>query len=81
MNSNSICKHSELSKKMNYKPYGSTDAKVVNSELAKTMNFIGRFGSGCGRILKLDDYIKKNPKYMKWKNVLNDVVNYPWTKL
>lgn len=81
MNSNNICKHSELSKKMNYKPHGSTDAKVVNSTLAKTMNFMGRFGSGCGRILKVDDYIQKHPKYMKWKNVLHDFVNNSWTKL
>lgn len=81
LNNNSICKHSELSKKMDYNPYGSTDAKVVNSTMAKTMNFIGRFGSGCGRIFKVDEYIKKYPKYEKWKNVLNDFVNYNWTKL
>jgi hypothetical protein len=81
LNNNSICKHSELSKKMDYNPYGSTDAKVVNSTMAKTMNFIGRFGSGCGRIFKVDEYIKKYPKYEKWKNVLNDFVNYNWTKI
>ena len=80
-NNNSICKHSELSKKAYHEPYGSTDAKVVNSKMAKTMNFIGRFGSGCGRIFKVDDYIKKNPEYEKWKNVLNDIINNKWTKL
>lgn len=80
-NNNSICKHSELSKKVNYIPQGSTDAKVVNSKMAKTMNFIGRFGSGCGRIFKIDDYVKKHPKYEKWKNVLNEFSNNSWTKL
>jgi hypothetical protein len=81
LNNNSICKHSELSKKAYHEPYGSVDSKVVNSKMAKTMNFIGRFGSGCGRIFKVDDYIKKNPEYEKWKNVLNDIINNKWTKL
>ena len=52
-NGRGICKHAESDEEHcgapAHYPFGCTDAKVVNSEMAKKMSFVGRFGSGCGR--------------------------------
>lgn len=84
MNSRSICKHSEYDEK-NYSkkkyPFGCTDGKVVNSTLAKKMQFMGRFGSSCGRIFKAKEYIKKNPQYKDMKDLLHDFPKYDWVLL
>ena len=34
------------------KLFGSVDAKIVNTEMAKKMRFYGRYGSACGRVFK-----------------------------
>lgn len=79
--SRGICKHSEVDPDYNYTPYGATDGKVVNTSLAKTMNFHGRFGSSCGRQFSVSSYVKKYPQHKKWLDVLNDYKSYGWTKL
>ena len=83
MNSYGICRHSELeenktNKKKSYLLYGCTDGKVVNSELAKKMMFIGRFGSACGRVFHADEFLKKHPQYKKWRGHLQDLPKTDW---
>ena len=53
MGARSICKHIELEtektkRPANY-PFGAFDGKVVTTDMAKKMVFLGRWGSSCGR--------------------------------
>jgi hypothetical protein len=76
-----ICKHSEVDDMYHYAPYGATDGKVINSALAKTLNFQGRFGSSCGRIFSVNSYVQKHPHHKKWLSVLDDFKSYGWVNL
>lgn len=76
-----ICKHSESDDANDYSPYGATDGKVMNSSLAKTLNFHGRFGSSCGRPLSIGSYLKKHPNHKKWLPLLDDFKSFGWVKL
>lgn len=82
MNQRVICKHPELDPASGYKPYSSTDAKVVNSAMAKDLHFWGIFGSGCGkRNFNIKKYVQEHPEYKQWGNVLENMPNRKWTKL
>ena len=62
-----ICKHAELK--------GATDGKVVDSAMAKKMQFEGRMGSCCGRIFRRADFnLAKNVP------ILN-MPRHKWTRL
>ena len=76
-----ICKHSESDDANDYSPYGATDGKVMNSSLAKTLNFHGRFGSSCGRSLSIGSYLNKHPNHKKWFSLLDDFKSFGWVKL
>jgi hypothetical protein len=83
MNQLSICKHSEMetehyAKTPNY-PFGCTDGKVVDSEMASHMKFIGRFGSCCGRSFDAKKHIEKYPIYHDWKPYLDNFQSTKWT--
>lgn len=78
MSSRNICKHSEEDLE---KLVGCTDGKVVNTKLAKSLRFYGRFGSSCGRTLDVSEYCKKHPTVKSWQPYLTDFIKYPWTKL
>jgi len=84
MNSKGICKHSELDgvngKNPNY-PFGCVDGKVVNSEMAKQLIYIGRFGSSCGRIFNSSKFITKHPQYKSWENHLVDFPKQKWSTI
>ena len=75
-NERSICKHGEYSTNPNL--FGNTDGKVVTSAMAKKLEFLARYGSSCGRIFRANEFIKSNPKYNKWKDVLKDFDKYEW---
>jgi len=82
----SICKHCELSDEHSphrepHYLFGCTDAKVVNSDMARKMAFTGRFGSACGREFSIKKHIIENPKYKKWAKVVDDFVSYDWTNI
>jgi hypothetical protein len=81
MNNRSICKHTELDEDKDNYPFGATDAKVVNSEMAKHTKFMGRFGSGCGRAFNLKSFVKAYPKYKQWEPHLLNIPKYEWTLL
>ena len=69
-NSRTICRRSdvdgELINKQPYYPHGSIDAKVVNTELAHTLSFLGHFGPPCGHPFNKSEYLKKHPEYTNW---------------
>ena len=86
MNSKSICKHSELDKNNKrgaYYPFGNVDGKVLNTELAKQMSFIGKFGCSCNRDFNVSKFMqKKNThKHSIWKKYLVDLPNQQWVKI
>jgi hypothetical protein len=80
-----VCKHLESSmehcKRPPFMPSGCTDAKVVNTELARNNSFWGRFGSGCGRKFSAKSHIKEHPEFKDWKNVLEDFKGEKWIKI
>jgi len=84
MDTLSVCKHTELdphvSKRPGFYPFGCVDGKITTTDLAKQMQFIGRFGSACGRKFSAKEHIKKHPQYKSWAPFLSDFPRYPWTK-
>lgn len=84
-NGRSICNHTELNPehchRPPYSPYGCTDAKVVDTEMAKQMLFEGRFGSACGRIFDVKKYIQSNPIHKNWGEVLFNMPKHNWVVL
>lgn len=78
-NSRTICRHSYLdnSGKKKYYPHGSVDSKVVDTILAKKMQFIGRFGPGCGKRFNAQTFKRKHPEYKKL--VLGSMSTQKWT--
>jgi len=76
MNSNSICRHTEMSQ--GHYPFGSIDAKVVDSSMAKRLRFLARWGSGCGRPFRFAEYLRKYPFYQKWKGKMGDFPKRKW---
>jgi hypothetical protein len=49
--------------------------------MARTMAFHGRFGSGCGRIFKVSQFVKAHPEYKKWATVMRDIKKHDWVRL
>lgn len=81
MNHRSICNHTELSKEKNYYPHGCYDGKATNSMMAATLSFWGRWGSSCGRVFRVSEFIRKHPMYRKWKKYLRDFPAHKWVVL
>lgn len=84
-NSRGICKHTELdSHPPTNKPYylfGCTDSKIVTTDMASKLSFLGRFGSSCGTPFIVDDFIENHPEYKKWAPFLHDIPRNQWTTL
>jgi hypothetical protein len=85
LNSKGICKHVELETEKTTRPphypFGCTDSKVVNSELAAKLIFLGKFGCGCGEPFVVKDYLEKHPEYSDWGKILVDRPNNKWLKI
>ena len=87
LNSRGICKHLELEPEPDKKstkpfyPFGCTDSKIVNSEMASKLSFLGKMGCGCGEQFNVKKYIKQHPEYQHWGNVLADRPNRKWLKI
>jgi hypothetical protein len=84
-NSMTICKHSNLdsrkSKRTGNYPFGSTDAKTVNTEMAKKMTFWGRMGHSCGKPFSAKKHIQEHPEYKDWEPYLKSMPHEDWTIL
>jgi hypothetical protein len=81
MGSRSICKHVELepdhTKKRPAKyPFGAFDGKVVTTDMVKKMQFLGRWGSSCGR-----KYVPSPAMTRKTRGFLPKLDSEPWVKL
>jgi hypothetical protein len=84
-NSRTLCRHTHLdpeeSTRDAFYPFGCTDAKVVDSEMAKRMCFQGRFGNACGTNFNVKKYLKEHPKYKSWGKYLVNMPSQPWIYL
>uniref|UniRef100_A0A6C0HB03 Uncharacterized protein n=1 Tax=viral metagenome TaxID=1070528 RepID=A0A6C0HB03_9ZZZZ len=85
LNKKGICNHSDLDgekgKRSPYFPRGCTDGKVVNSEMAAKLSFVGRFGASCGEPFIVDKFIKNHPEYKDWAKVLEDRPRQKWSNI
>jgi len=83
LGSRGICKHTYLdgTGPKPYYPSAAIDAKVVDSGLARKLNFWGRFGSSCGTAFNVKDYIKAHPEHAEWKPHLVNFPSRKWVKL
>jgi hypothetical protein len=83
--SRNICSHSEVideDEDWDYSyPYGCTDGKVVDSELAANLQFEARFGSSCGREFNAEKYIDRHPAFEAWRGILQNFYKYDWTTI
>jgi len=77
-----ICTHSEHhAKHSDEVPFGSVDAKVTTTQLAKKQTFYGRWGSSCTMPFKGTKFLKTHPDYNHWKDFLPDFPKQPWVRI
>ena len=86
--SRTICSHYDLdareymsqeTRPKPFSPHGAVDGMVCDSNLAKKMNFIGKFGSSCDIGFNKTEFCKKHRQYEKFCPYLKDRPTQPWT--
>lgn len=87
--SRTVCSHYDLdareymsdpSRPKPFAPHGAVDGIVCDTELAKKMAFIGRFGNSCGIPFVKDAFFKKHRQWGKFAPYLRDRPSEPWTE-
>lgn len=79
----SLCGHFELEPEplwdTPFEPAGTTDAKVLDSAMARRLSFAARYGSGCGRPFEAGPFLKAHPQFEWLREILPDRPAQPWT--
>ena len=82
----SLCGHWELESKpiqqwptVPNEAWGTVDAKVVDSKLAKQMTFMARWGSACGLAFDAPKFLAAHPQFDWMKDTLQSRPSEPWT--
>ena len=87
--SRTVCSHYDLdareymsdpARPKPFSPHGAVDGIVCNTNLAKKMSFIGRFGNSCGIPFLKDEFCKQHRQYEKFCPYLKDRPTQPWTE-
>jgi hypothetical protein len=87
--SRTVCSHYDLdpreymsdpSRPKPFAPHGAVDGIVCDTELAKKMAFVGRFGNSCGTPFVKDAFFKKHRQWEKFAPYLRDRPSEPWTE-
>lgn len=87
--SRTVCSHYDLdareymsdpSRPKPFAPHGAVDGIVCDTNLAKKMSFIGRYGNSCGIPFLKDEFCKKHRQYEKFCPYLFDRPSEPWTE-
>jgi hypothetical protein len=87
--SRTVCSHYDLdareymsqeNRPKPFAPHGATDGIVCDTQLAKQMSFIGRFGNSCGIPFNKDEFCKQHRQYEKFCPYLHDRPSEPWTE-
>jgi hypothetical protein len=63
-----------------YQPHGAVDGFVCDSNLAKNMKFIGRYGNSCGMPFIASNFFKKHRQWYKFEPYIMDRPSQPWTE-
>jgi len=82
----SLCGHEETSPvgekvwdNPPYSPSGAVSGKVMDSDLAANLSFIGRAGHPCGEDFLAAPFFAKHPEFAWQKPILHDMKAGPWT--
>jgi hypothetical protein len=62
-----------------YNPGGAVTGKVMDSDLAAQMSFIGRAGHPCGEDFLAAPFLAAHPQFDWEKPILHDMIAGPWT--
>ncbi|MGA2570682.1 MAG: C45 family peptidase [Terracidiphilus sp.] len=62
-----------------FNPGGAVTGKVMDSELAAKLSFIGRAGHPCGESFLAAPFLAAHPEFSWQKPVLHDMIAGPWT--
>lgn len=60
-------------------PWGTVDAKVVDSAMAKQMRFAARWGSACGTAFDSQRFLREHPQFEWMKDILPSRPAGEWT--
>jgi hypothetical protein len=86
--SRTVCSHYELDDRAfmsqsdrpkPFAPRGALDGKVISSNLAREMTFMGIWGSSCGTPFYKDAFCERNLQWEPLKPYLHDRISQPWT--
>jgi len=82
-----LCAHNELDPNYEgeehwqpYAAFGAIDGKVVDSEMAKKMSFMARWGAACGTPFDAQKYLEEHPQYDWEQGILQSRPSEPWTE-
>jgi len=81
-----LCAHPDLDPQLSgsdapFAPWGTVDAKIVDSKMAKQMSFLARWGSACGMAFDANKFLEEHPQYDWMTDILKDRPTQPWTVL
>jgi len=62
-----------------YSPGGAVTGKVMDSDLAEKLSFIGRAGHPCGEDFHAAPFLAAHPEFAWQKPILHDMIAGPWT--
>jgi hypothetical protein len=62
-----------------FEPYGTVDAKVVDSRMAKRMSFAARWGAGCGTAFDPAAFLANHPQFEWMTGILRARGSHPWS--
>jgi hypothetical protein len=86
--SRTVCSHYELDKRefmsdpsrpKPYEPRGAVDGNICDTNMAKNMSFLVRWGSSCGTPFYKDKFCNKNKQWKYLQPYLEDRPTQPWT--
>jgi len=82
----SLCGHEDLSARGEpvwgdapYEPGGAVTGKVMDSDMAAKLSFIGRAGHPCGEDFLAGPFLAAHPEFGWQKPILKDMKAGPWT--
>jgi len=83
--SRTLCGHFELDRGEfgggePYHPSGTFDGKVVDSKLAQSLSFEGRWGCADGRPFIAEKFLRQHPQYDWQRGLLRDRPTQPWVE-
>jgi hypothetical protein len=62
-----------------FNPGGAVTGKVMDSDMAATLSFIGRAGHPCGEDFLVAPFLAAHPQFAWQEPILHDMIAGPWT--